>query len=90
MTYQEAKEIKDNLYKELEEMSQALRTFPKGEMGLTPDSVKSSKEFQTAKQNFTTIEKKVKEFNSFFLKNFKKEYQKERNQKRKNLQNNKG
>jgi hypothetical protein len=44
--------------------SEALRNFPKGPMGLTPDSVKQSAEYKAAKARFSRAFQALREFNS--------------------------
>ena len=44
--FQKAKEAKQKFENALDMADKALKTFPKGEMGLTPDHVKNSPEFR--------------------------------------------
>lgn len=59
---------------ETSEASKALQTFPRGPMGLTPDSVKTSPEWKQAKTNYEKVNIKSKAFNGSFLKRWAKEY----------------
>jgi len=88
MTYEEAKVYK----KELEEIndinSDRLGYFDelgKTSMGLTPDHVKALPEWKVAKNSFDSSFAELREFNTFFIKTFKKEYAIERQNKRNRL-----
>lgn len=78
MTYEEAKVIREQLYAELDRASDALKGYPKGPMGLTPDHIKFSPEYRAKKQAFDLIFSKLRAFNGHFVKLFKKEIQAER------------
>lgn len=52
-----------------------------GPMGLTPDSVKSTPEFQTAWQAERKAFEALRQFNGAFVKKFRKEIQMERRQR---------
>lgn len=54
----------DRLYAEMYAASAILKAFPKGNMGLTPDSVKASPEYQAAKRNYEQAFAKVQAYNS--------------------------
>jgi phage-related protein (TIGR01555 family) len=58
--------------------SETLRAFPRGEMGLTPDHVKSSPEYKTAKVNYEAANTKMRNFNANYTKVFAKELKEER------------
>jgi hypothetical protein len=53
---------KDQLWNEMMEASKALRAFPKGNMGLTPDAVKFSHEYQAAIRTYRVAESNFKNF----------------------------
>lgn len=78
MNYQEAKIVKANLEKEVEVTGSVMQKFPKGAMGLTPDNVKASVEFKTAKRAFDVAFSNLRNFNGQFVKVFKKEIAQER------------
>ena len=60
-----------------------MKRFPKGEMGLTPDEVKESLEFKTARKAYQNAFNDVRNFNTMFLREFKKELKNERNENKK-------
>ena len=87
MTYEKAKETKDFLTKINDEHSQALHKFLElGEdevlKGLPKKEIRESKEYQECVAKFNSSFKQLKEYNKWFLKNFKKEYLKDRSKKR--------
>lgn len=87
MTYEKAKETKDFLTKINDEHSQALHKFLElGEdevlKGLPKKEIRESKEYQECVARFNSSFKQLKEYNKWFLKNFKKEYLKDRSKKR--------
>lgn len=87
MTYQEAKEFKDLLTLKNEEDSKALHKFLElGEdkvlKGLPTKEIRDTKEYKEAVIKFEKSFKQLQEFNKLFLKTFKKEYAKERREKR--------
>lgn len=55
--------------------SEALRAFPRGAMGLTPDDVKNSLAYKKAKNDYNVAFEKEKAFNQFLTRNYKKEYE---------------
>lgn len=67
---------------ECETLSRAMQRFPRGSMGLTPDHVKASPEFQQAKRVFDASFRRLRDFNALFLKKFKKEYRAYMSEKR--------
>lgn len=62
MTSEIIKAAKDQLWNEMTVASNALKAFPKGAMGLTPDSVKFSSEYQAALSNYRRAEARFKAF----------------------------
>lgn len=70
------------LESECETFSRAMQGFPRGPMGLTPDHVTASPEFQQAKRAFDASFRRLRDFNALFLKKFKKEYRAYMNEKR--------
>jgi hypothetical protein len=81
MTYEEAKVIKQQLNEKVDADSATLKEFDKyglGVMGLTPDHVKEMPEWKLAKQNFEKSFAELRNFNGWFVKQFKKEYAAER------------
>lgn len=78
LTFSQAKATVAELSAELDRTSAALDRFPKGPMGLTPDAVKFSPEYRSAKQAFDTAFAKTRAFNAVFTKTFAKELRAER------------
>jgi hypothetical protein len=86
MTYEEAKLHKQELEKISDMLGDKLNGFEKGLMGLTPDHIKKSDEFQIVKMQFQKAFAELQKFNIYFTKTFKKESAKERDNKRRQLQ----
>jgi hypothetical protein len=85
MDYQEyykiAKETKKRMEEKVSQAEKALKEFNsygKSDMGLTPDFVKNKEEYKIAKQNFENVFNDLRNFNSNFVKVFKKEIRDER------------
>lgn len=55
---------RESLETTVNECSKALRAFPKGAMGLTPNWVKASTEYQTAKANYVRAFAALRQFNA--------------------------
>lgn len=81
MNYQEAKVIKESLYKEFARTSAILEAYTKGPMGLTLDVTKASKEWKFDYAACSVAFKKLRDFNGNFSKIFKKEMISERKAK---------
>lgn len=76
VNYEEAKLYKKELEEKNDEDSRKLREFDKlGEsaLGLVPDHVKEMPEWRSAKVEFDKSFAKLREFNGWFVKTFKKE-----------------
>jgi hypothetical protein len=78
MTYAEAKAIKFNLETAMTAASKALGAFPRSSIGLTPDHVKESFDWQLAKLNSEHAFSKLRAFNTIYLKAFVKEIKADR------------
>jgi len=78
MKYEEAKKQKALLNEQNEILSVKLKSFPTIEMGLVSDDVRKSVEYIKAKREFDKSFNELREFNSWFIKSFKKEYNEER------------
>jgi hypothetical protein len=61
------------------ETSAKMQDFPRGPLGLTPDDVKASPEWQTAYRNFNTAFQALRNFNGTYTKVFADELRHERN-----------
>jgi hypothetical protein len=81
VTYEEAKTYKKKLEDKNNVDSNRLQKFEKNDIGLVPDHIKNSLEFQTAKIEFDKSFSELKNFNTWFIKTFKKEYTEERKNK---------
>ena len=57
-------EYQEHLYATVRDCSQALKQFPKGPLGLTPDSVKATAEYRQAKQAYADAFAKLRAFNA--------------------------
>ena len=79
MTFAQGKAIQASLEADVKNHSVTLWAFPRGAMGVTPDSVKATPEWQTAKRNYAVAFSKLRAFNSEFIKTFKRELTAERN-----------
>lgn len=74
MTFIEAQEISNTLYANLADLSAALKVFPmEGPMGLPTETVRLSPEYRDAKSKYDAAFAKLRQFNGWYLKTFKKE-----------------
>lgn len=76
--YALAKGKRDALDAAVTQHGATLNQFPKGPMGLTPDAVKATPEFKTAKTNFDRAFAALREHNAYMTKNFSAEMKAER------------
>jgi hypothetical protein len=79
--YDEAKLERDRLQAEMQSASAIMQTFPRGEMGLTPDHIKASPEWRAARARYQTALSAMQTFNATFIPRFKKEIAAERRAK---------
>tara|TARA_R110002096_G_scaffold110585_1_gene241531 strand:- start:136 stop:381 length:246 start_codon:yes stop_codon:yes gene_type:complete len=63
-----------NLEVIVKKTSAALQVFPRGNMGLTPDDVKASPEYKTAKADFDAVFKALRNANRHLTSHFRLEY----------------
>lgn len=77
-----AKQAKLKYEAEVNRTSDILNKFTKGEMGLVPDHIKASSEFQAAKKDYENAFNDLRNFNSNYVKQFKVELKEERNKKK--------
>lgn len=84
ISFSEAKQTKEFLEKSVKNAEEILHKIPgvNKSGGLTPDAIKTSTDFQKAKQNFNVAFSKLRDFNGFFVKQFKKEIGEERKLRR--------
>lgn len=82
MSYENDLTKKLELEKVLVSASEELSKFPKNEIGLTPDEIKFSPEYKKAKSKVDAAFQNLRKFNGPFVKKYKKEIIKTRNEKR--------
>lgn len=73
-TYEDARAWRNALDDECGRVSAKLANYPRGAMGLTPDSVKASPEYREDKRAFDSTFAALRRFNTWFLKAFRKEW----------------
>ena len=84
MTFETALALKLKLEQEYDKTADALKHASGNErtaMGLTPDNVKRTHEWQTAYRERMNAWRKMRAFNGSFLKQFRKEYRAYRERK---------
>gem|GEM_PF-6388506 len=74
LTFAECLESRAGITKKADHYSALLNSFPKNEMGLTPDIYRKTNEFTEVKKQFNFWFNQLREVNKHILKNFKKEY----------------
>ena len=84
-TYEQGKETEATLIREVDKWDAELQGFPSGPMGLTPDAVRKSVEYQNAKRQYDKAFSELRLFAAGFTKRYKKEMLAERREKRKAL-----
>ena len=77
-TYQKAKAERTKLYERLDSAQRAIDVFPRHDNGVTPDTVKATPAWRSARTEIDDAFKAVQKFNVEFLKKYKKEYAAER------------
>jgi hypothetical protein len=78
MDYAAAKQIRDSLDAKTAQAGAALDAFPKLANGMTPDAVKFSAEYRSAKAIFDAAFAAQRAFNGKFVAAFRKQIQAER------------
>jgi hypothetical protein len=81
MNYEEAKAYQPGLINKNTSHSDKLGEFDREGNGLVSEHVKILPEFQEAKKEFNSSFAELRNFNSWFIKTFKKEYSIERSQR---------
>ena len=76
--FEEAKTEQALLEAESDAAGAALKVFPKGPMGLTPDVVRATPEYRAAKARSDKAFQRLRDFNGVFTKRFAKELRAER------------
>lgn len=85
MCYEVAKEMKAVMEAREREAAAVLKAVPglgSGPMGLTPDEVKASPQYLQAKGDWEACWHALRRFNAWFLREYGREYRKERRQAR--------
>lgn len=83
MTFEEAKKLKEEIDKNVSKWDTILKTFPSNEIGLVSEEVRNTSEYAEAKRNYELHFQKLRVFNQWYVKEFKKELALERRNKRK-------
>ena len=78
----EAKELGAEINSQVAKLSAILQCFPKGNMGLTPDNVRSSPEYHNVKAKFDEAFADLRKFNAAFTKVFARDIKAERRARR--------
>lgn len=73
MTFPEARALANQVYEHSHAASEALKRFPRGPMGLTPDHVKALPEYKVAKAEADRAFQQERRFNTVYVKRFGKE-----------------
>ena len=81
MTFEEAKAHANELYAKLNECSAALNKYPKGDMGMVAESIRMTPEYKTETAAFRKVFEELRQFNTVYVKQFKKELREERAKK---------
>ena len=74
LSYEAGKSHGKRLDDENRAHSEILRKFPKGPMGLVPDNIRLSPEYQSAKRAYDHSFKALQRHNQWFVNRYKKEY----------------
>lgn len=82
MNYEQAKKHKQDLEKLNSDASSKLEEFETGIMGLTPEHIRMTDEYQNAKKEYDKTFTELRNYNKWFLGNYKKEYLKDRKENR--------
>ena len=82
-TYSEYKEVKVKQDAIVDMLSGKLNSYPKGVFGMVEECIRMSDEYKTLKLKYSKEFKKLQDINSYGIKKFKKEIQKEHEEKRK-------
>lgn len=81
MSFANATKIKAELEENLNVLSESLKVFPRGSMGLIPDDIKKTNEYIVVKVAYDHGFKELQNFNKVYVKQFKKELKKIRDEK---------
>lgn len=79
--YEEAKKVKQGLDKRCDDIGKLFKQFRTNSMGLVEDDVRKTKEYKKIDAEYTKAFNELREFNSWYVKKFKKEIQEDRKNK---------
>ena len=78
MTFEQAKVRQDELETAVKHTGIVLNEFPRSGIGLVPDSIRTSPEYQAAKKAYNDAFGALRNFNVTFVKQFREELREER------------
>lgn len=78
LSYEEAKRVAERLWELSSVSANVLNSYPKGAMGLTPDSVRATPEWKADKAEADRTFRALQDWNKVYTKQFKKERQADR------------
>ena len=78
VTFEDAKKIKAQLEENCKKLGDAFDKYPRGAMGLTPDHIRATPEYQREKKLYNIAFTQLQNFNKVYVKQFKKELAEER------------
>lgn len=78
MTYIQDKATRDGIDANVSRLSDALREFPRGPNGLTPDDVKFSIQYRQTKAEFDAAFMRLRAFNTWFVRRYAQEIKADR------------
>lgn len=78
VTFEDAKKIKAQLEENCKKLGEAFDKYPRGAMGLTPDHIKVTPEYQRERKLYNIAFTQLQNFNKVYVKQFKKELAEER------------
>jgi len=81
-SFEEMIKVKTELESVAQAASKKLQSFPRGEMGLTPDSVKATAEWKLAHNAYQLANDKVRGFNHRFIASYGKQWREHLHAKR--------
>ena len=82
-TYSEYKELKSKQNEIVNILSDKLNSYPKGDLGMTEESVRMSDEFKSVNSKYWAEFNKLRAINQIGVRKFKKEIRKDYEEKRK-------
>lgn len=81
INFDNSTKIKSQLEESVKILSESMSVFPRSSMGLIPDDVKKTDEYIRVKLAYDYGFKELQNFNKIYVKQFKKELQKMREEK---------